>query len=41
MGRAAVERLAAWPFTLWTTTAGVLVLLVAVAGSTISDIVTV
>lgn len=31
VGRAAVERLAAWPFTLWTTIAGVLVL-VAVAG---------
>jgi hypothetical membrane protein len=32
VGRAAVERLAAWPFTLWTTAAGVLVL-VAIARS--------
>jgi hypothetical membrane protein len=27
IGRAAVERLAAWPFTVWTTVAGVLLLL--------------
>jgi hypothetical membrane protein len=31
VGRAAVERLAAWPFTLWTTAAGVLVLTAAAA----------
>jgi hypothetical membrane protein len=31
VGRAAVERLAAWPFTLWTTAAGVLILAAATA----------
>ncbi len=33
VGRAAVERLAAWPFTLWTTAAGVLIVAAATARS--------